>query len=191
MNLVSIIENEIKELSEKYKENSEESYDFWNQHIKYVYEEAIKLAELYNADKTIVKLGALLHDIALIKQVGERKDHHINGAIIAREILEKYNCPKSIIEKVEKCVLNHRSSKNATTIEEMCVGDADILAHFDNILMLFDLAYNKYKIGLNEVRDWIKEYFEKDYNDLSDKTKESFKEKYNIICKTVIGDKDI
>jgi len=185
--MINEVKNEVKEYIDLYKNNSEEHYDFWNEHIKYVYNEAIKLAELYNADKTIVELGALLHDIALIKQVGERKDHHINGAIIAREILEKYNCSEEIIDKVVNCVRNHRSSKNATTIEEICVGDADILAHFDNILMLFDLAYNEYKLGLSEVRDWIKEYFEKDYNDLSDKTKESFKEKYKIICEIVIG----
>ena len=32
----------------------------------------------------IVSLGALLHDIALINRVGDRKDHHINGEIIAK-----------------------------------------------------------------------------------------------------------
>lgn len=56
--------------------------------------------------------------------------------------------------------------------------------------MLIDLAYNKYKIGLNDIRDWIKEYFEKDYNDLSDKTKESFKEKYKIISEVVLGSRE-
>lgn len=188
--MVENIKKEIIEYSNKYKSNSVEHYDFWNEHIKYVYNESVKLAGLYNADKTIVELGALLHDIALIKQVGERKDHHINGGILAREILEKHNCSKDIVERVVKCVLNHRSSKNATSIEELCVADADILAHFDNILMLIDLSYNKYKIGLNDIRDWIKEYFEKDYNDLSDKTKESFKEKYKIISEVVLGSRE-
>lgn len=186
--MINKIKQEILRDIEIYKDNSEDNYDFWSEHIKFVYEKSINLAQLYNADRTIVELGALLHDIALIKQVGDRKEHHINGATLAREILVKYNCPKEILEKVIGCVLNHRSSKNTTTIEELCVADADILAHFDNIPMLFNLAFNRNNIKLNEVRTWIKECFEKDYNDLSDRTKEIFKSKYKEICKIIIGE---
>ena len=76
----------------------------------------------------IVKLGALLHDIALICKVGERKDHHINGKILAEEILKKYNYPNDKMNRVLSCVFNHRSSKNATNIEALCVSDADIVS---------------------------------------------------------------
>ena len=91
------------------------------------------------------------------------------------------------MERVLKCVYNHRSSKNATSIEELCVADADIIAHFDNIPMLFNSAYNRNHIALCDVRVWMKKCFEKDYNDLSEKTKKEFKEKYETICKIVIG----
>ena len=50
--------------------------------------------------------------------VGERKDHHISGASIARDILNKINYPKERIEKIIGCILNHRSSKNAANVEE-------------------------------------------------------------------------
>lgn len=186
--MINDIKQEILQDIEIYKTNSEDHYDFWNEHIKHVYKEAIKLAELYNADKTIVELGALLHDIALIKNVGERKDHHTNGAKLARAILEKYNCPEDILEKVVGCVLNHRSSKNATNLEELCVCDADIIAHFDNIPMLFYSAFNRNNIKLNEVRVWLKECFEKDYDDLSEKTKKIFETRYKEICKIVLGE---
>lgn len=182
------IKQEILQEIETYKNNSEDHYDFLNEHIKYVYEEAIRLSDIYKADRTIVELGALLHDIALIKRVGDRKDHHINGAKLAKAILEKYNCPKEIIEKVIGCVLNHRSSKNATNLEELCVCDADILAHFDNIPMLFNLAFNRNNLKLNEVRKWIKECFEKDYNDLSDNTRKLFKPRYKEIYEIVLGE---
>ena len=184
--MINDIKQEILEDIEIYKLNSIDHYDFWNEHIKYVYDEGIKLAEIYKADKTIVKLGALLHDIALIKNIGEKKEHHINGTKIAKEILERHNCPKEIEDKVIKCILNHRSSKKATTLEELCVSDADILAHFDNIPMLFNLAYKKNNLELHEVRKYIKEIFEKDYNDLSDKTKETFKDKYKLIYETIL-----
>ena len=187
MNIIDTIENEVKEKIKEYKLNSKDNYDFWNEHIKYVYSESQKLAEQYGADMEIVKLGALLHDIALICKVGERKDHHINGKMLAEEILKKYNYPDDKMNKVLSCVFNHRSSKNATNIEDLCVADADILAHFDNIPMLFNSAYNRNNIALNDVRSWMKDGFEKDYNDLSDKTKESFTERYNLICEIVLG----
>lgn len=56
------------------------------------------------------------------------------------------------MDRVIGCVINHRSSKNATNIEELCVADADILAHFDNMPMLFNSAFNRNNIRLNEVR---------------------------------------
>ena len=185
--MVDNIKNEVLDAINMYKENSEDHYDFWNEHIKYVVDEAINLANIYNADKEIVELGALLHDIALIKNVGERKDHHINGAELAKDILKKYNCEEEKKNRIISCIYNHRSSKNAQTIEELCVCDADILAHFDNIPMLFNSAFNRSKVNLNEVRNWMKECFEKDYNDLSDKTKEIFKDRYKMIYEIVIG----
>ena len=152
-----------------------------------VYKESVKLAKEYNANVEIVSLGALLHDIALINKIGNRKDHHINGEIIAKELLEKMNYDTSKMNRVLKCIYNHRSSKNAESIEEICVADADILAHFDNIPMLFNSAFVRNKVNLNDVKEWMKNLFEKEYNDLSDNTKEIFREKYELILKIVIN----
>ena len=186
MNIIELVKEYVLEKSNEYKINSNDNYDFWNEHIKYVYEESIKLAEEYNANFEIVSLGALLHDIALINIIGDRKDHHINGAMIAKELLKKMNYDTSKMNRVLKCIYNHRSSRNAESIEEICVADADILAHFDNIPMLFNSAFIRNRVNLNEVREWMKNAFEEDYNDLSDNTKEMFREKYELILRIVI-----
>ena len=187
MNIIELVKEYVLERIEEYKINSDDNYDFWNEHIKYVYEESIKLAQEYNADVEIVSLGALLHDIALINKVGNRKDHHINGEKIAKELLGKMNYDISKMNRVLKCIYNHRCSKNAESIEEICVSDADILAHFDNIPMLFNSAFVRNKVNLNKIKEWMKNEFEKDYNDLSDKTKEIFREKYELILEIVIN----
>ena len=188
MDIINNIKNLIIKYCDEYKENAQDNYDFWNEHIKYVYQESIELAKKYNADIEIVSLGALLHDIALIKKVGDRKDHHINGKEMADKILTDYNYPQNKKERVLNCVLNHRSSKNGTTIEELCVADADILAHFDNIPMLFNSGFNRNNKTLDNIREWLKNCFEKDYNDLSDKTKEIFKSSYNTILNIILGE---
>ena len=186
--LIEEIRKYIIEKSEVYRETSEDHYDFWNEHIRYVYEEAVSLAKTYGADETVVALGALLHDIALIEKVGSRKDHHLNGKILSNEILDRFNCPGDLKDRVLGCVLNHRSSKNAENIEELCVCDADCLAHLDNIPMLFNAAFNRDGVSLNEVRTWMRDSFEHDYNDLSERTKEAFRDRYNTIKRIVLGD---
>ena len=187
MNYVEEVRKYVMEKIQWHKETAEDHFDFWNEHIKYVYKEAEKLAIKYNADIEIVKIGALLHDIALINMVGTKKDHHINGAKITEDFLTSINYPKSKTEKVVSCVYNHRSSKNATNIEEICVADADILAHFDNIPMVFDIMFNVRNMQLAEGKKELEKYLEKDFNDLSDKTKEIFKDRYEVIKDVLIA----
>ena len=130
-------------------------------------------------------MGALLHDIALMSNYGTRKEHHINGGMLAKDLLIKCNYPESKIDKVVGCVINHRSSKNATNNEELCVADADILAHFDNLPMIFNYAFNRYNISCNDIHDWMKKYLYLDYCDLSDREKVAFKDKYENIMKVL------
>jgi hypothetical protein len=53
--------------------------------------------------------------------------------------------------------------------------------------MLFNSAFNVHGVPLSEVREWMKNAFEKDYQDLSDRTKELFSERYHQITDVVIG----
>ena len=186
MDIVEFVKEYVIKKSDEYKADASDHYDFWNEHIKYVLEESVKLANEYGADIEIVSLGALLHDIALINKVSDRKDHHVNGEIISRKVLDNLGYDSEKKERVLKCVYNHRSSKNAESIEETCVSDADILAHFDNIPMLFHSAFIRNGVELNDINKWLEAAFEKDYNDLSDKTKESFRNRYELIKNILI-----
>ena len=144
----------MSEITEKIREklikrcntfNEKYGYDFWNEHIKYVVKNAVELAKKYGADIEIVELGALLHDIAMPSEIGPREEHNVYGAKIADELLTKLNYPDDRKERVKECVLRHRGSKDLprNTIEEECVADADVIAHFDCIPALFHLAFGK------------------------------------------------
>lgn len=186
MSIISDIQNELLKLNQKYIDESEDGYDFWKEHIKHVVAEAKILAKTHNADIEIVELGALLHDIALVKKVGTKVDHHTNGVIIAKELLTKYNYPEQKMQRVLGCVLNHRSSKNATNIEELCVADADIIAHFYNIPNAFVIGVKKHNFSTPEqFMNWLSG----DYDDLSEQTKLAFKPRYNNIMKTLFNDR--
>lgn len=189
MNIVDCVCEIVKKDILDYKNSTDDHYDFWREHIQYVYKESRDLAIKYNADLEIVSLGALLHDIALIRKVGTKKDHHINGRNIADEILTGLGYLEDKKNKVLDCVYNHRSSKNGHTLEERCVADADILAHFDNIPMLFHSLLIRKKVPLEKLRNEMSKVLLKDYNDLSDEIKKEYKEKFQNMYYIIVGEK--
>lgn len=186
MTVFDFIKDRLMTANQEYIDNSADRFDYWEQHIKLVVKEALILAEEYGADKEIVELGALLHDIASVSNIGTRQEHHTNGKIIADKLLTEYGYPGDKKEKVLGCILHHRSSKYAENLEELCVADADIIAHYDNIPMCFSVAFKYKKINMESVAEWIK-YFEYDYNDLSDRTKRTFKPRYDNIMDVLFG----
>jgi len=169
------------------KSEEKDGYDFWNEHIKYVVENAVELAKEYGADVEIVELGALLHDIAMPSEYGEREQHHIYGAEIAELLLTELDYPKERIERVKNCVLNHRGSKDRprNTIEEQCVADADVIAHFDCLPALFSLVYKRKNLSINDGKEYVKKKLERDFNKLSPQTREKLKDRYENIINVI------
>lgn len=177
-------EDIIKFLEKEVKDRAEKETNFFGigayYHIKAVVENAIILAKAYNADTEIVIISAWLHDIASITKYEYYEEHHIYGASIAKDILEKFNYPIDKIELVQKCIFNHRGSRltNKQTIEELCVADADAISHFDSIPSLFYLSYVTRGLSEKEGKEFVKNKLQRSYNKLSDRSKELYKEKY-------------
>lgn len=186
MTVIEFVKERLMIENQRYADNAADHFNYWEQHIKLVVKEALILADEYGADKEIVELGALLHDIALVSEVGTRAEHHTNGKIIADRLLSEYGYPDDRKQRVLGCVLHHRSSKNAKNLEELCVANADIISHYDNIPMCFGAAFKYNKINTNSLDEWIK-YFEHDWNDLSERTKIIFKPRYDVIMDVLFG----
>lgn len=177
------IENKIYSLVEDRCNQDTNSYGIgaWNHHIKIVYELAKKYAKEYEADPEIVAIAALLHDIASVTNVEFTEEHHIIGAEIAEEILIKENYPKERIELIKKCILNHRGSRLAdkNTNEEVCIADADAMAHFYSIPSLFSMVYREKKLSIDEGSKFIMSKLDRSYNKMSEKGKVLVKAQYD------------
>lgn len=185
MNITELIK---EELLKRVEESSKVmGYNSWEEHIKYVVKNAKELAIKYDADLEIVELSALLHDIAVVSNVGSREEYHINGTIIAEELLSKYNYPKEKIERVKQCVLNHSGLKEypRNTLEEEIIADADVIAHFDTLPGLFFVAYKRMNLNIDEASSWVKKKLENDYNKLSPRTREVLQDRYDNIIKVL------
>ena len=104
------------------------------EHCKAVRDIALKIADCTNADRRLVEVGALLHDIGRSRTHGI--EHGIEGAKIAREI----GLPESIVRIIERHMGAGISKEEAKklglpfkdyipqTLEEK------IVAHADNLI---------------------------------------------------------
>ncbi|NDP26250.1 MAG: HD domain-containing protein [Flavobacterium sp.] len=108
-------------------ENAEGGHDWF--HIERVYKNALQIADGEVCDNTVVKLGALLHDIA------DSKFHNGDETIgpkIAREFLESENVDEATIQHIINIIENisfkgGNTEKLFISIELNIVQDADRL----------------------------------------------------------------
>ena len=108
-------------------ENAEGGHDWF--HIERVFKNAVAIADAEVCDTTVVKLGALLHDIADSKF--NDGDETI-GPKMAREFLESLQVKAELIEHVIQIIENisfkgGNSEKTFSSIELDIVQDADRL----------------------------------------------------------------
>ena len=179
--IVKIVKEKLLEYSKKSFEK--DGYDFWNNHIKYVFKNAHDLAIKRGADVEICELSALFHDMAMVADFGPRDEHEKYGAQMARSMLTELSYPKEKIDLVEKCVLHHRGSKDdkRDTVEEQIIADSDVIAHFDSIPSLFSLAYNKIKLPMDEGKEFVKNKLTRDYKKLSPQGQKELKKRFETI----------
>lgn len=150
----------IDKIRELVKNEAEESD--WKYHILPVVKYAKKLAEIYKADKEVVELAALLHDIGRIKFGDE--NHHISGAVESEKILKKHGYPMKIIKEVKHCIESHRGSQDIKpeTISAKIIANADAMAHFDALPIFF--YWRKWMKTFEEVIKFVDEKIERDWN---------------------------
>ncbi|MBF4473104.1 MULTISPECIES: HD domain-containing protein [Flavobacterium] len=108
-------------------ENAEGGHDWF--HIQRVYKNALLIASGETCDETVVKLGALLHDIADSKFHGG--DETV-GPKAAREFLEKEGASEDTIKHIVQIIDNisfkgGNNEKTFSSIELDIVQDADRL----------------------------------------------------------------
>jgi uncharacterized protein len=99
-------------------------------HTERVYALAVRIAKTEKVNLEVVKLAALLHDVARFKETDESGICHAEeGAKMAEEILKEEGYDKKTIAHVCDCIKTHRFSKGlkAESKEAEIVQDADRL----------------------------------------------------------------
>ena len=180
------VREECRKEDAKYKEAFEN-------HFKPAVKYSKELAEELGADKEVVVIAAWLHDIGSI--IEGRKNHHLTGKRIAEKKLKELGYPEDKLEKVKKCILNHRGSKEDKNkrdfIEAQIITEADAISAFDDLAGLFNAALVYEGKGLEEARESVIEKLENKWNQLSlEVSKKIIKPKYEAV-KLLLNKKSI
>lgn len=97
-------------------------------HVLRVYRLCERIGKEENADLTVVRAAALLHDVD--GDVDVREDHHIAAAKFAEKILIEEGWAVENIQAVVHCIRSHRfrdDSEKPQTVEAQVLFDADKL----------------------------------------------------------------
>ena len=152
------------------------------EHSKAVCKKAMKIADNFkDADKDLIKKGALLHDI------GRSKTHGITHAVEGAKIVREYGYPEEVQNIVERHIGAGLSEDEAIklglpkksyipqTIEEKIVAHADnLISGTKEVDVDFDIA--KWKRKIDEPEEDIKRLIELD-NDALKTEIETYKNK--------------
>lgn len=159
--------------------------DEWllKRHIIYVVKYSRLLAEKLDANKEIVELGALLHDIGIAKH--GKEEHEKTGALEAERVLKEVGYSQNIIDEVKHCIESHRSRTEIKprTLAAKIVANADAMAHFDTIPHLMQIALKNENNDSEAARRWIYDKIERDWSKklTIPEAKEMMRNKYEAI----------
>lgn len=146
----------------------EETHENVIEHSKAVYKKAMVIAANFkNADKDLIKKGALLHDI------GRSKTHGISHAVEGAKIVKQYGYPEEVQNIVERHIGAGITEEESVklglpkksyipqTIEEKIVAHADnLLSGTKDVDIDFDIA--KWKRKIDKPEENIKRLIELD-----------------------------
>lgn len=182
--MIEKIREEFIRISKEYEEKT--NYNYWEEHVKYVVDFSLKLAEKVDADREIVEVSAILHDVAKLL-VEECEPHNIIGANLAQDILNKFSYDQEKIEKVKNCIIKHNSDVdlNSLTKEEWCVRNADVLSMLDNLTIFYYLAYSECHMNYKDGKDYVKKIITSKYSKLDPNLREEYKDKFGLLIESI------
>jgi len=99
------------------------------QHVMRVCDTCDRLGEEENANLQVLRIAALLHDVAISQEVERGADHAIESSLLAKKLLESYNFPKDKIAQIVYAIRVHRFGSGIVphSIEAKILQDADRL----------------------------------------------------------------
>ena len=182
--MIEKVREEFIKINKEYENKT--GYNYWEEHVKYVVDFSLKLAEQVGADLEIVEISAILHDIAKVL-VEESEPHNIIGADLACDMLNKFGYESEKIDKIKSCIIKHNGEVDLDTLtkEEWCVSNADVLSMLDNLTIYYYLAYSECHMNYRDGKEYVKKIVTSKYSKLDSKLKEEYKDRFEQLLQSI------
>lgn len=153
---------------------------FYEKHLLVVEEYALKLADIYNADKEVVQAAALIHDIAAVTDFSKLANHAKEGAILAKAMLADYPFTSGQKEKVYHCIENHSQpiQIGADIPEAVCISNADAMSQIAEPFYWMFYAFSVRKFGFEEGYNWYKQRINTNWESIIPSAREIVNDRY-------------
>lgn len=141
----------IKETKEFIRRNIPESRKPKEDYFKHVFgvrKYGLKLAKIYGADKFIIEMASLLHDVG----ADAGKEHAEESAKISKKFLKKLDIPEEIKERILQCIKLHSMGSKTENIEEQIIQDADGIIFIEDTYKSF-FEGEREKLPLEEAKE--------------------------------------
>lgn len=187
-NKARIVEDRVKQLYETKNPNREVWADWiWPNHVLWVADKAVEMAEAKGLDVSLCRVAALLHDIADVEMSRMDEAHEQRSLQIAREILEEAGYDQMTVDILvndalakHSCYDNVRPESDAGRV----LATADALAHLQSSFFAYAFwGRGNANKDYEQSKQWAAGKIERDFNNkiLFDDIKEQARPSYEAL----------
>jgi uncharacterized protein len=160
---------------------------FYADHLLVVLKYSELLADTLKADKEIVRLSSLLHDISAVMDIKTLPAHNINSADMAELLLRQNNYPEERIQMVKQTILKHTSpiKIGEGTPEEICLSNADAISQIVKPAYWMYFVFKIRNLTYEEGKNWLITKIDSNWNSLIEPAKALIEKEYKLVKETL------
>ncbi len=160
--------------------------EFFEEHLLVVEQFALKLAGLFGAEREIVRVAALLHDMAAIRDFTCLRDHTEKGAEEIAAYLSSggFGFDDARISRIAVCVREHSSPRKPsdTTVESVCVSHADAMSQITRAFYWFHYARTLKCLTHGDAIEWYRSLVCRNWSNLLEEARLLIETEYRAVA---------
>jgi hypothetical protein len=153
---------------------------YYRFHISFVEHYSLDLAPLFGADKELVRLAALAHDLGAICDYSQLATHHLVGAEMAAELLVG-KISGGDIQRIADAIRSHNMPTRTGSPEAVTLSHADALSKFDAPVYWLLYAWKRKFSSIDESLGWYRNLLATTYEMMAPEAQRLIDEKYSKV----------
>jgi putative nucleotidyltransferase with HDIG domain len=153
---------------------------FFKLHLEVVENYSLQLADQLSADREVVEVAALIHDMAAISDFSSLLQHAEKGAEMADELLKDMPLSPDQKEKIKHCIHVHSKpiAIGSDIPEAVCISNADTMAQITQPMYWTFYIFGVRRFSYEDGRKWYEQRVADNWNELIEPAQRLISESY-------------